>query len=252
MILYGTVTDVFPPGSPGNLNKFCYEYSVLATSGLRAQLPLAHVTIADDFGAPDEYDDRVLERGQKVIVTCLDDWSAPIIIGSIRNTVRKQPAEHAWVRRYSKIEQKVSGDNAWTVKSDSGPNLGVTPNVVILDDSAGEKVTLDRVNKILTVEANTLKVIVKGNATVEVGGKATVSAAEAQVNVKGKAAVAAGEVSVDAKGEVSVKAAAKVRVDGSEVDINGEGGEVLTTKTQPRCYVSGIPFVGEGSVKAGK
>jgi hypothetical protein len=222
-LLYGTVQAVFPPGVPQNVNGYQYEYYVLAVGDNYAQVPLHHVLVSDEFGAFDEFNDRVLEKNQKVLVAVLRDYSMPVIVGAIRNsrTITSAALGHHWTRRFNKVNTSIDKDSNWSVKSDSGPSAQVNTDSVVLDDSSGEKIVLDRVNKIMTIEANRWTVIVNGDASIK----------------------AQGNVTVEAGGNADVKA--------ENVTLAGEDGGVLTTATQPTCYVTGIPFKGSGKVKAG-
>lgn len=254
-LLIGTVTDVIPPEDQRSATRYQHEYYVLATDSLFTQVPLKNVLKMDMFGAPDEFSDAILRQGQMVLVTFIgDDYTRPVIIGALRNSPTKtsaEPGDH-WLLRYNKINQKVDAQANWSVTSDSGPLATVKTDSVILDDASGERITLDKTNGVLTVEARSLKVVVKGAADVQVEGDATVSTKNATVTVNGDAKLeASGKVDVKAGGDVAVEAAGNATVDAAQIELNGGGGQVLTTQTQPRCYVSGIPYVGVSTVKAG-
>jgi len=251
--MHGIIQRVFPPGSPQNLNKYQYEYMVLATGDGYAQVPLHHALKADDYGAPDEFSDEVLEAGQKVLVACLRDFSMPFILSAVRNSRKPTDAAlgHHSRRRFNAIEVLVDKDKNYSVRSDSGPNVHVKTSSVILDDSAGERITLDRVAKVLTIESNELSVIVKGNASVQVTGNVKLSAAQVDADVKGDCTVKAAKLKADISGSAEISAGSKATVKAPLVDIGKGLAPVVTTLTHPVDYVTGIPIQGVPTVKAG-
>jgi hypothetical protein len=252
-LMYGTVQQVYPPGHSSNLNKFQYEYMVLVTGDGYAQIPLSHVLKSDEFGSADEFDDATLKEGQKVLVMCMKDYSQAMIVGAIRNTRRIMDASlgHHALRRFNGVEQMIDKLKNWSVKSDQGPNINVKTDSIILDDSTGESITLDKANKIITVQANAWKMVVQGACDIQVLGDATLQANSLTATVTGKTSLKTGSAEVNADGDVKVNAKGKAQVNGSEIDLNGADGAVVTTMTHPVDFVTGIPIMGSSKVKAG-
>jgi hypothetical protein len=255
-LYYGTIQQVFPPGSPQNLNKYQYEYSLVVTTRNYSQMPIQHAIKSDAFGAPDDFDDATLDVNQKVLVMFARAYSGlvtAIIIGAIRNspTITAGDLGYHWLRRFNRIEQRVDKDGNFSVESDEGPNLRVNTASVVLDDSVGEQIVLDKQNKILTLKGNALSVIIEGDANVQIKGKATVSCASLEATVGGAARLTSKSLEANVSGEAKVNATGKCQVNGSEVDLNGSVGNVVTTATHPTDYVTGIPIMGSTKVKAG-
>jgi hypothetical protein len=243
-----------PPDHPENYNKIQYEYMVLATMQNYAKVPLNHAIVADEFGAADNFNDRVLQYGQRVIVMCpMGNLQSPIILSCLRNTPKTTDSALGlhWRRRFNKVEQIIDKDFNYMVKSDSGPNLKINTNKIVLDDGSGDNITIDKDNKIITINCKDFTAKISGNASIEVGGSATVKAESADVTVSGKCTVKAGSLDATVDGEAKVKAGGDVNIDGSTIKLNGSIGKVLTDMTQPRCYITGIPFIGSTKVKAG-
>lgn len=213
---YGSIQGVYPPGDPQNINGYQYEYAVLITGANYCQIPLHHVLKSDAFGAADEFEDSVLEKNQMVLVACLRDYSTGVIVGGLRNskTIMDVALGHHWTKRYNKVTMTIDKDSNWSVTSDSGPTAEVNTDTIVLDDSAGDSITLDRVNKIITIEANAWKVDVQGDANIMVGGDANITAtgdanvqgANVNVQAEEQANVEAPIVNVTGDAEVSVSA----------------------------------------------
>lgn len=235
-MLYGTIQGVFPPGHPQNRDGYQYEYYVLAVGDNYASVPLHHVLRSDMFGATDEFSDWVLEKNQKVLVAFLKDYSQAFIVGAIRNSLTKMLATHHGLQRYRKVNWGIDENGNYSVVSDSGPTLEVNTDAIVLGDSAGDSIILDRVNKVLTINANKWNVVVQGDATIQAQGNVSVSG---------------NDVDVTAQGDVNVTASGNVTVDAESVTLAGEDGQVVTTATHPVDYVTGIPIMGSTKVKAG-
>lgn len=253
-LYFGTVEEVLSPDKAANSNKYQTEYRVVLTIDLYAQVPVVCVQM-NQSGNSDEYEDVVLRRGARVLVMFpRGDRTFGIIVGALRGYKSPMDAALGAYRtiRFNQIVQTINKDREYLVQSDSGPNLKVSPTQVLLDDSEGQKITLDKTTKTLTIDANEWKVKILGNADVQVNGDVTVQSKTAKVNVQQNCDIIAKTASITTTGETKIKASGEVTVDGQNVTLNGDAGKVLTTKTQQFCYVSGIKFIGVDNVKAGK
>jgi hypothetical protein len=247
MLYYGTIQRVFPPGSTANLNSYQYEYSVLLTGDRSCQIPLNHVLVMDEFGAGDDYNDRILSVGQKVCVMYFrNNPSQAFIVGCIRNSsiAADSNAGRYWKRRFNRVEEYIDRSGNWMVISDEGPNVQINTANIIIDDSSGDKITLDKDGQKILIECNQLSIVVQGNASVKISG-------DLQAEVTGKVDVKCDELQAKVSGKASIEAGAECSVKASTINLNGPGAGVLTQLTQPTCYVSGLPFQGSKTVKAG-
>lgn len=252
-MFFGTIDQVLSPSHPFNVSKYQYEYIVLVTCDLYSQMQVRCIAM-DPFGSFNGYQDTVFDTGHRVFVMFpKGDRTLGVILGGSRFY---GPATDVNLglhlkRRFNEIEESFTKKGAYTVVSDDGPSLQLTKTNISLDDDSGEKIVLDKTAKKITIECKDWQVEVKGSCTINVAGPANISAAEANIMIEGKADIKTGEASIDASGSVAVKAGGTVKVDGSVVKLNGGTGMILTTMTQPRCYVTGVPFIGTPTVKAG-
>lgn len=253
-LYYGTVQQVFPPGSTQNLNKYQYEYSLVVTMEDQSQMPVAHAIRRDEFGSADDFDDAVLDVNQKVLVMFpRGRGNIAIIMGAIRNSPIKTADAMAYhcLRRFNGVEVSTDKDGNWKVKSDKGPNLQVNIASIVLDDSAGESITLDKAGKVLTIKANKLVVQVQGDASVEATGAVSVKAKSLSAEVGGEASIKAKSLTANVDGDARIKAKGNCEVDGAKIELNGGAGKIVTTATHPVDFVTGIPIQGVPTVKAG-
>jgi hypothetical protein len=229
-VYVGTVQGVYPPGNPLNRNGYQHEYAVLALCDNFTQIPLQNVLRADTYGAVDEYSDAVLEVSQKVLVVACKDMSQVFIVGAVRNSgVSTAGLGHFFRHRYNHVTTLIDDAENWSVTSDAGPNVQINRDSIVIDDGAGDNITLDVTNKILTVNANSLTIVVNGDASVEVSG----------------------DLSARVGGDASVDVSGTAALTGDTITLNGSTGNILTTETWPVDPVSGIPTVGTPVVQAG-
>lgn len=175
MIQIGIIQDIYPPGHPMNLCGAQYAYLVVCRGDVFATTPYVAPRI-DSSGSIDNFEDELLQLGQKVLVSFLYDNSTyPVIIGALRSAKKATDKSLGWhyKKRFNNIEQYIV-KKEWHVKSDDGPNMFVAPDKIMLDNSTGESILLDKKNKIMTIKANTFKVVVEGNANIEVKGNSTI------------------------------------------------------------------------------
>lgn len=237
---FGMITDVYTPADKENASKYQYEYQVLVTGDDYASLPVRCIR-QDTFGSGDDFEDLVLAVATKVMVKFpRGDRSLGIIVSGTRNyAAPMDPAlGRHWRRRFNKLVQMIDKDGNYSVVSDSGPNLHINTDKIVIDDSAGQRVTFDKTSKTLTIECNTMAIKVSGDATIDVKGKLTASVGgDMTAKVGGKA-------KIDAGGDCDVTAA--------NITLNGKAGKVLTTLTDPVVdTIFGEPTEGVDTVKSG-
>ncbi len=252
-VYYGTIEEVVPPNNNQNKTGTEYEYNVLIDYHNGASVLLRNVRRADAFGAGDDFEDLVLLRGQRVLMLCpKGQIYHSYIIAGIRSAFRKTDVAkaHHYLRRFNEIENLIDNLGTWSIKSDQGPNISVGREKIILDASSGDSITIDKTNKLVQITTNKWDVVVNGNATIKVSGDASLSAKNISATAEENLSVKCKKANIDAQSEVTVKTQ-KAKIDAKQVTVAGEEGQVITTATQPTCYVTGIPFVGSSKVKAG-
>ena len=252
------IEKVIPPGADGDLSHgYQYQYQVLVNGDQWSAFRAMCVRM-DQSAGRDYTEESILSSGLRVFVMFpCGSKSLGIILGCARQYLTPQDPGRGkyWARRFNLITETIEKDNTWQLKHDLGPFIKVEGRKVTVSDSYGNEVIVNAGTPAgggsVDVNAGALNVTVKGDITVNATGDVNVKASNATVtaqNVEVKAtsvkATVAGDVSLTATGNVDVKA--------TSVNLNQVlGGEVLTTLSQPTCYVTGIPFVGVPTVKAG-
>jgi hypothetical protein len=236
---FGMIMNVWGPDAPESASKYQYEYQVLVTGEDYASIPCRCIR-EDKYGSRDDFEDIILAVGTKVMVKFpRGDKSMGVIMHGTRAYVAPQnPAlGRYWMNRFNKIVRYIDKNGNYSVTSDAGPNLQVNTNKIVLDDSTGESIVIDKDAATITITAKTWNVNINGDATMTIGGKLTAT-------VTGDATVNADKVVVKAKGSA--------KVDAQSIELNGQGGQVLTTMTDPVVdSIFGIPTQGVPNVKAG-
>lgn len=252
---FGKVTHIYAPNHPKNKSKYQYEYEVLITGDDYAQLPMRAIR-NDEFGGLDDYSDEILSVGANVFVLFpRGDASIGIITGGGRFYPKAQdPAlGKYYLKRFNKIEASIDKDYNYMVKSDSGPFLQVKTNKVVLDDSVGESVVLDKDKKTLFIDANKWVVHIKGDANITVDGNltatvaksATVKAKDVSVTADASAKIKCKDLTAEASGNANIKA--------SSISLNGQGSSITTEQSHQNVIdlITGVPCVGVPTVKSG-
>jgi hypothetical protein len=228
---FGMIQEVYAPTDMKNVSKYQYEYQVLVTGEDYATIPCRCV-MRDLFGSNDDFDDIVHGLGDKVMVEFpRGDQSVGVIQHSTRNYVAPQNValgKH-WRTRFNQIVKYIDQNGNYSVTSDQGPNLQVNTSTIVLDDSVGDNIQIDKNAKTLTINANGWNVNVSGDANINVTGDA---------NINGK--------------DVNVTASGNAVVQGGSIQLNGSSGQVLTTVTDPIVdSIYGEPTQGVPTVQAG-
>ena len=257
--LYTAIIEkVIEPGADGDLsNGYQYQYQVLI-NGEHWSTFRAICVRMDQAAGRDYTEESILSTGLRVFVMFpCGSKSLGIILGCSRQYLAPQDPSRGkyWARRFNLITETIEKDKTWQLKHDLGPFVKVEGQIVTVSDSYCNEVIIKAGTPLgggsVDINAGALNVTVKGDVTLNATGDIKVTASNATVtaqNVELKAtsvkATVAGDVSLTATGNVDVKATA--------VNLNQIlGGQVITTMSQPTCYVTGIPFVGVPTVKAG-
>lgn len=276
-VYVGTIEKVFAPNHQYNANKYQYEYSVLVSMDGYNQVSVPNCIKADTLGGFDDFEDTVLSPGNLVLVSFVrDELKCGIIMSCIRNFTKKTEVDRAvhWRKRFNKFETAIDSKYNWSAKSDFGPNAHIMVDKIILDDSQGQKITLDKNTKTITVEAELWTIEIRkdvkmtvggnvtatvvGNVSMDIGGNANVNVhgalsatvdKDATLAVKGNAVV-----TVDKSLTATVKGRADVKAD--QIFLNSQGEEFSSVTTEYSHQgvidlVTGVPCEGVQSVKAG-
>jgi hypothetical protein len=253
---FGKITEVYPPNHPNNKSKYQYEYQVLITGDDYAQLPTRAIK-NDAYGMIDDYKDEILTKNTNVFVLFpRGDASMGVIMGGGRFTAKAQdPAKGKYyLHRFNKIEIGIDKDYNYMVKSDSGPYTKVNTNKIVLDDSVGENITLDKENKVLSIDANKWVVHIKGDANITIDGNltatvakdATIKAKNVNVTAEAAAKIKCKDLTAEASGNAKIKAKA--------ISLNGEQSPITTEQSHQGVIdlITGVPVIGVPTVKSGQ
>ena len=277
-IYLGTIQEVYPPSHELNpTGGYQYVYEVAIVTDLVAYLPVKCVKM-DSIGGLYNYDDIILSTGQQVYVgfPFKGDTSLGIILGSSRQEETNQDEEGPirWKKRLNQINESVSFEGVWKIGHVSepiptqtflGPNITLDKDVLLIDDGGvdgsgnnSQSVEVDARNRTIKINSGEWTLQAESGVTINVSaGDVNVSCLNAKVEAKQSVNVkaSAGPVSVESGSNVSVKANGQASIEATQVLLNSKGlplDGVLTTKTQPTCYVTGIPFRGSTKVLAGE
>jgi hypothetical protein len=265
-LFYGVVEEVYAPNHIHNRSKVQYEYKVLITHDAYSQMP-THCTRMDSYGSYHNFEDAILAKGYRVLVQFpRAEGTIGIIIGGIRTTVNKKIDSNEgyfYRQRFNEIETYINNLGTWQVKSDDGPSMTLTKDKIVLDDSKGDKITVDKVTKTITMECQDWNVIVRNNVNIQVNNDAVInvtnnttvttknlvantenatinSSQKTTVNSKQDATVNAQKVNVNAKDSVNIKA--------GKVNLNGKNSGVTTANS----HLGVIDFITGISVQESK
>lgn len=260
-LFYGVIEEVYAPNHTYNRSKVQYEYKVLISHDGYSQMP-THCTRMDSYGSYHNFEDAILAKGYRVLVQFpRAEGTVGIIIGGIRTTINKNiKSEEGYFyrQRFNEIETYINNLGTWQVKSDDGPAITLTKDKIILDDSKGDRITLDKITKTITIECQDWNVTVRGKANIQVNDSAVINVTNnttlttktlvanaenatvnanqnATINSKQTTTVNATKVELNAKGEVNVKA--------KKVNLNGKKSGILTENSVNGIidYITGIP-----------
>jgi phage gp45-like len=264
---FGTVDEVLAPGSKRNASKYQYEYIVNLKGDRYSIVPTRCIALDNSGGGIFNYEETVLALGAMVYVTFPGgDTSVGLIIGASRKAPEKQEeAGSRYKKRFNEIENIINKDGKWSIGYKSaiitqGPKVELDKDSIKINDGGmlgtgvdAQSVEIDRKSKKITIKAGEWTLDVSKNATINIIGNAKISCLNATVDAKMNVKVSATNAEVTAKNKVTVDAKREVSVKARTIKLNADTmpGDVLTSLTQPSCYVTGIPFLGSQTVKAG-
>jgi hypothetical protein len=239
-IYFGQVFEVISPNDQRNFYKHQYIYNVKLKLDLFSTVNYYCVK-TDSYGSINNFKDVILDIGTKVFVSFLiDDSNFGIILGFSRFfSEQTDPSLGKHIKdRFNNVETFISKENNYSVKSlIGGTNLQINTDSIVLDDASQDKITIDKTNKKITIECQTWNVEVKGNATINVGGNAKISAKN---------------VDVTANGSTKLSSSGSTTVTASNITLNGGSGAVLTDTLNPVVdLITGVPSIGVKNVKSG-
>lgn len=239
-VFLGVVEKIFPPNNKNNFYGYQYVYRVKITLDSYSQIPV-NCILSEKYGSVNNFDDHILELNSRVLVTFINnDTTLGVIIGAVRlHGSQTDPllGRH-YKKRFNNIEEFISKDNNYSLKSLIGKtNIQLNTNSIILDDASGDKITIDKDNKKITLECETWNVEVKGKAT---------------INVSGSASVTAGSINIKSNGTTNLNSSGPVTVTAPMVNINGSSGAVMTDTLNPVVdLITGVPSIGVKNVRSG-
>lgn len=248
-LFFGTIEKVLEPDDPQNSSGYQFVYQVLITMDNYAQVPVQCIKL-DAFGSYLNYDDAKLAIGYRVFVMFpRGDRSMGVIMGGSRLFPDPQLTSDGYYQRTRFNEFMVGIDKAgtWSATSDAGPLASISKTQVILDDSVGDNITLDKENKILTINANALTINVVGDANINVQGNlsATVKG-DMTASAEGKATISSqGDMSASTEGNLDAKAAIKATITAPIVVFNQQGSGIVTANGTYNVvdFITGVPVI---------
>lgn len=263
MMYMGVISKVIKPTDSASMTKYQYEYEVeMALDGGMLQTYRC-ICVDGQFGSPFDFEDQVLDKNYRVFV--MFPRGLPqlgIIIGGSRKSNVKEKVEGngpRYLKHLRETEQEVTSDGEYSIRTltkSDGPTaseIQLTKTQLVITsnkDKSTNTITLDQDDVSITVKTGTLtitvennsKIAINGNATLDVKGDITINCSDAKIK--------ADNIKADVK-NATVKASQNVKVEAMKVTLAGDEGQVLTTMTQPTCYVTGAPFKGSTKVFAG-
>jgi hypothetical protein len=220
---FGQIKEIIAPDHPKNPTKYQYLYLVVISAGGYSQITAPCIR-NDPFGEIDNYQDSILNVGDKVFILFpKGDKSMGLIIGGGRYYSKPQDKAKGkyFLRRFNKVETYIDSAFNYSVKSDSGPNFQLMVDKIILDDSVGEKIVLDKNAKSITIGTKDLTIDAKGKANITVKGNLT-------INVSGNA---------------DIKVSKNANIKAKKIALNGEKSGITTEMSHQGVIdlITGVP-----------
>lgn len=273
-IYLGTITEVFPPSHSFNDSEgYQYVYEVVVATDMYSYLPVRCVKMDLGCGGIYNYDDLILNVGQVVYIGFpFLDTARGVILGGKRSEPSPQEEDGAIraKRRFNEINQSISFKGVWKLEHLSklipvGPSITLDKDKILINDggisgqsgdSTAQSIEIDARNNTIKINSGEWTIQATKGVTINVtAGDVKVSCINATVDAKQNAKVTAKmNVDVEAGVNATVKAKVNATVEATQILLNSKGlplDGVITTTTQPACYVTGIPFRGSLSVLAG-
>lgn len=255
-IYLGIIKEVYYCNDGENINKNQVEYRVDVY--MQNMNPIdVHCTRLDYLAGTNNYEDVILTESARVYVQMIEPFkNNGTIIGGPRITdkLSLEPTDKSkmcFKKRFNQITESITTQSMYVVgfqetdKDDDystyGPHMKLNAaNITMQADSSGDNaIVIDRDNKKISINTDKWEVTVNGDSTINASGNCT-------INVTGSCDLTAATLTAKIKGTADI--------DASTITLNGAtgiAGNVITTLTQPTCFVTGIPFVGSLTVKAG-
>ncbi len=261
-LFFGVVQQVFPPDHEQNKSKFQYEYQVIMTGAGYSTIPVRAI-VMDRLTHVNNSEDVILDINSRVFLEFpMNDSTVAVIIGGSRSRPEVQPTSTRAVyrNRINETEYEVGDEGELSLRlrdqpdGPIGPELELTKELITIygdKEAADNGILIDRTNKKITIKTGDWEVTTEKKGTITIGG-------DANIVVKGKANIEAGDTTLKTKkltakidGNAEITVSGKLTAKAQFIELNGNEGMVLTTATQPACYVTGVPFKGSLKVKAG-
>lgn len=263
-MFFGTINKVYVPSDSQNISGHQYEYDVVITMEPYCQRVSRCIKSDPSCGSTVNFEDEVLDLGQRVFVEFpLADRTMGVIVGGSRSIPLGTVEEDIkWLKCFNMFEQKVDSDGVWTVKSYLDPlkktvggNISINDQVVRIGDNqtlsaVEDYIEFDGTSNSITIKAGTWTVNVLKSANITITGDVTIQCNNANVQATGTVDIKAQTVNATALTDINLKSASAVNIDAPSIVLNKGLGQVLTTISQPTCYITGLPFIGSTTVKA--
>jgi len=280
----GIVVRSYDISHVNNITKLSTEYDVIvfeqdANRGV-ALITYKNCLSADSFGSIADFFEknfRVQTRkstvgheentkgqdGAVVLVLCLDGTTGKgVILGGLRHPDRASTLSNSAPHlegEYNGVHIKVNTDGSTSLVF-----RGATDNNgKVIDSSQGDTTVkietdgsfqidhktitfrLDK-NGVATIQAKgDVNVLTDGNANVTAQKNANIQCADANITASGK-------INASSGGETTVQAGGRIVEKGSQIELNGSAGRILTDVTDPVVdYITGVPTMGVPTVKSG-
>jgi len=263
-LFFGTISAIFPPGDKRNSNKSQYEYEVILTGELYSQMYVRCIKLDLFGGAQFHADDVILDEGYRVFLMFpRGDSQMGVILGGSRQVETPQKEEGEGPRRlirFNELEQEINTDGDYSIKvkkteeDEPDAEFTISNKTIILDTHPEEEacsVVMDRETQHITIKTKDITLELTGKKSITVKGDVDITT-EGSVNITAKKDCKVQAKSVEIEADTAkVTAKQKASIEAQTIELAGAEGQVLTTATQPACYVTGAPFVGSTKVKAG-
>lgn len=259
----GVVSKVIPPTDSASLTKYQYEYEVVVTLDKGVQQIYKCICMDGLFGSPIDFEDRILDQNYRVFVMFpRGQPQLGVIVGGSRKAKIKQKKQGRgprYLKHFREVEQEITSQGELflrTLDADEGPtasqikltkeNLELTSN----EDKSTNYIKLDQSTESITIKTGQLEITVQKNSEITISGNAKLTV-RGSVNLECEDATVKAKTITAEANTATVKATQSLKIDSMKVVVAGDEGQVLTTMTQPNCYISGAPFVGSKKVFAG-
>jgi hypothetical protein len=260
---FGIIQKVYPPSDSKNVSKHQYEYDVVITMEPYTQRTSRCIKNDPSCGSTVNFEDEVLDTGQRVFVVFpLADRTMGVIIGGSRSLlIGSKEEDIKWLKCFNLFEQKIDSDGVWTVKSYLDPlkqtvggNISINNQKVRIGDNLTlspieDYIEFDGASGKITIKAGTWEVSVLKGANITVIGDINVKCNNANIQATGTVDVKAQTINATALNSINLKSASSINIDSASIVLNKGAGQVLTTVSQPTCYVTGLPFMGSTTIK---